>query len=320
MIRATLIAVSVVVLLGLAWIATDWARLNFVPSPVPIEAPVDAIIQHLGYEAMATRAIGAFAAMPESRRRELVQNLRVNLGALDAELARLRTSRLTILCIGERHMEATRRFLAEVALPALALDVLLLEISSDAFPETMARIDAGLPRVLLLDEDIAAVVRSVRRSNPNVVIAGIDESDSQKSQRIHRKTGSRDISIAGNLRSHVRRGKRHAVLFGALHCADQPNWMYRRIRLGEHRVNREEIRNINVIGEHQDGPLEAFLTFIHAIGVERRSFLIADTGALDRLMYTWFPALTGIFLRFDSVIVFQEHAHAHTRSTAGSLE
>ncbi len=313
MVRTTLIVASVLILLGLVWSTAQWARLNFVPSPIPIEIPADAFVQHAGYEELATKAIEAFAAMPAGRRRALVENLRANLGDLHEELARLNASRFTILCIGERHMATTRRFLAEVVLPALTIDVLLLETPGDALPEIMSRIDAGLAEVDLLDADIAAIIRSVRSANPAIVIAGIDETATQKAQRVHRKQGSRDISITGNLRSHVRRGKRHAVLFGALHCADQPNWMYRRTRLGEHRVKPEEIRNANVIGEHQDGPLEAFLVFIHAIGIERRSFLIADTGALDGLIYAWFPALTRSFLRFEAVIVFQEHAHTHSR-------
>lgn len=320
MVRTTLIVASVLILMGLAWSAAQWARLNFVPSPTPIEIPADAFVQHAGYEELATKVIEAFDAMPASRRRALVENLRANLGDLHEELKQLNASRLTILCIGERHMATTRRFLAEVMLPALTIDVLLLEAPGDALPEIMSRIDAGPAEVDLLDADIAAIVRSVRGTNPAIVIAGIDETATQKAQRVHRKRGSRDISITGNLRSHVRRGKRHAVLFGALHCADQPNWMYRRVRLGEHRVKRAEIRNINVIGEHQDGPLEALLVFIHAIGIERRSFLIADTGALDRLIYAWFPALTRSFLRFEAVIVFQEHAHTHSRATPGSLE
>ena len=320
MVRTTLIVASVSILLGLAWITAQWARLNFVPSPAPIEIPADAFVRHAGYEESATKAIEAFDAMPAGRRRALVENLRANLGGLHEELRRLNASRLTILCIGERHMTTTRRFLAEVVLPALTIDVLLLETPSDALPEIMSQIDADQAQVDLLDADIAAIVRSARRSNPGIVIAGIDESASQKAQRVHRKRGSRDISIAGNLRSHIRRGKRHAVLFGALHCADQPNWMYRRVRLGEHRVKREEIRNVNVIGEHQDGALEAFLAFIRAIGVARRSFLIADTSALDGSIFTWFPALTRSFLRFEAVIVFQEHAHTHSRATPGSLE
>jgi hypothetical protein len=314
LIRGTLIVASVLVLLGLAWFGAEWARLNFVPSPTPIEVPADAFIQHPGYEAMATKAIESFAAMPDARRRALIENLRANVGALDVELAHLGTSRVTILCIGERHMAATRRFLAEVVLATLPFDVLLLETSSDELPEIMRQIDAGLATVPLLGEDIAAVVRSARSTNPTIVVAGIDETQSQKDQRIYRKRGSRDISIAGNLRSHLRRNRRHAVIFGALHCADQPNWMYRRIRLGEHRVSREEIRNVNVIGEHQDGTVEAFLEFLHVIGVPRRDFMITDTGALDRSIFTWFPALTRSFLRFDGVIVFEEHPHAHSRA------
>jgi len=314
LIRDTLIVASVLVCLGLAWIGAEWAWLNYVPAPTPVEVPVDAFVQHAGYEAMADRGIEAFAAMPASRRRELAENLRSNIGNLDEELARLDESRLVILCVGERHMASTRRFLADTMFPKLAIDALFLEIPGDELPEMLRQIDAGVPEVPLLGEDIAAVVRSVRNSNADVVIAGIDESASQKAQRYHLKRGSRDISIAGNLRSQIRRQKRHAVLFGALHCADQPNWMYRRIRTSERRVNREEIRNINVIGEHQDGTVEAFMVFAHDLGVDAREFMIADTGALDRLIFTWFPALTNSFLRFDSVIVFREHDHTHIRN------
>ena len=172
----------------------------------------------------------------------------------------------------------------------------------------------------LLGEDIAAIVRAVRAANPRAVIAGIDESASQKAQRVYRKRGSRDASITDNLRSHIRRGKRHIVLFGALHCADQRNWLYRRLSLAEHRIKREEIVNINVIGEHQDGALEAFLEFIDTIGIPRRNFMITDTSALDTRVFTWFPAFTRTFLRFDAVIVFQEHAHTHSRGAPGPLE
>ncbi len=66
--------------------------------------------------------------------------------------------------------------------------------------------------------------------------------------------------------------------------------------------------------------MEALLVFIHAIGIERRSFQIADTEALHELIYAWFPALTKSFLRFDAVIVFQEHPHSHSRAAPGPLE
>lgn len=316
MIRATLTGAAVVAVVGLAWLAVEWARSHFVPSPVPIEAPEDAFVRHVGYEELATRALAAFRAMPASRRQALSDNLRAHLGNLDEELTRLNASSLRILCIGERHMTSTRRFLAEAVFPVLAVDVLLLEVPDDAWPAMMARIEAGDRAVPLLGADIANVVRAAQDANSDLVVAGIDESASQKAQRIHRRQGSRDVSITGNLRSQLRRDKRHAVLFGALHCADQPNWLYRRIRLGEHRVTREAIRNVNVIGEHQDGTLEAFLAFLHGIGIERRQFLIANVGTLDRLVFTWFAGLTRSFQRFDSVIVFREHDHDHIRVQA----
>ena len=285
------------------------------PSPQPIEPRADAFVLHVGYEPLASNAIDAFASLPERRRQRVYENLRTNLGSIDEGLAELASTHVAILCIGEHHAGSTRRFVADSLLPALAVDVLLLEAPSDRMQLMLEEIDAGVPEVLLLGEDIAAVVRSARRANPSVIVAGIDESDAQKAQRIHRGEGSRDRAITANLRSHLGRRKRHAVLFGALHCADQPNWMYRRVILGERRIARENIRNVNVIGEHQEGSIEAFLEFIHVIGLERRNFMLTTTHALDPFIYSWFPALTRSFLRFDSVIVFAEHTHAHSPGT-----
>ena len=320
MFRVTVIIALVASLGGLAWFAAEWAQLNFVPSPQPIEPPADAFILHVGYESLASDAVDAYASLPESRRQRVYENLRANLGSLDQGLAELASAPLTILCIGEHHAASTRRFVAERLIPALDVDVLLLEAPGDRMQIMLEQIDTGLPEVLLLGEDIAAVVRSARRANPSVVVAGIDESDAQKAQRTHRGQGSRDRAISANLRSHLSTRKRHAVLFGALHCADQPNWMYRRVILDERRVSREHIRNVNVIGEHQEGPVEAFLEFIHALGLERRNFMLTATRALDPLIYSWFPALTRSFLRFDSVVVFQEHAHAHSPGSPRPLE
>ena len=47
MIRDTLIVASVLVCLGLAWIGAEWAWLNYVPAPTPIELPVDAFVSRL---------------------------------------------------------------------------------------------------------------------------------------------------------------------------------------------------------------------------------------------------------------------------------
>lgn len=312
MFRTFLIATLVLSLAGLAWLAAEWARLNFVPSPRPVEPRADAFVQHIGYESLASRAVDAFSALPEQRRHALVANLRGNLGDLQAGVAGLAAMRSTILCIGERHIGTTRAFIADTLIPALAVDVLLLEAPVDGVTAILDQVDAGVPEVPLLGEDIAAVIRAARRANPDVVVAGIDESDAQKSQRVHRREGSRDGAITSNLRSHLRKTKRHAVLFGALHCADQPNWLYRRVVLGEHRVAPDKIRNVNVIGEHQDGTIEAFLEFVHVAGIPRRNFVLTDTRALDPLVYSWFPGLTRSFLRFDSVVVFQEHAHVHS--------
>jgi hypothetical protein len=235
-----------------------------------------------------------------------MENLGNALGSVDSGLALIADAEPNFLCVGEYHSSSTRRFLAEQIFTALPVDVLYLEIADDDLPGLVTRIDAGVDPVPLLGADIAAIVRAVRKSNPRVIISGIDESDAQQGEREVRKGGSRDQSITTNFRSRFRRGKRHAALFGSLHCTEQPNWMYVRIRDAETRMESGQTWNLNVIGAHQDGAVEAFLVFLSEIGLPRDAFMIADTSALDPLVYRWFPTLTRSFGRFRSAIVFPE--------------
>jgi len=307
-VRAVLIVVTGVLVLALAGIAVRWAFENFVPSPVPIEVPADAPIRHPGYEAMAERALRRFAELPAEKRREVEANLRESLSSLDDWLAALRQRRLELLCIGEHHEETTRRFLAERVFPYLPIDVLMLEATSIELERIVETTRAGLAHVPLLGADVSGVIRAARRRNSSLALAPIEESESQREHRMARGDGSRDRSIADNFRSHLRRGKRHAVLFGALHCTDQTGWLFTRIARTEHRIDPNATLNVNVLGSHQDGTLEAFLFFMHEIGVQRTVFAIPETSALHPAVYEWFPPLTRSFGRFRAAVVFDEDA------------
>ena len=144
MFRGILIATTVVLTLSLVFIAARWAQRNFVPSPIPMVIPKDAPIQTPGYyETMAEKALQGFAAISPERRQALIANLKDNLQPLDQSLARLRSSRIEFLCIGEQHMASTRRFVAERVVPVLAVDVLYLEVADDELPSLMQQIDTG---------------------------------------------------------------------------------------------------------------------------------------------------------------------------------
>ena len=55
--------------------------------------------------------------------------------------------------------------------------------------------------------------------------------------------------------------------------------------------------NVKVLGEHQNGPLEAFVYFLDEIGIEKKSFVIPDTSALHPYIYDFFSRLTDKLLK-----------------------
>ncbi|MDX1432654.1 MAG: hypothetical protein R3286_09415 [Gammaproteobacteria bacterium] len=306
MLRFVLAFVTLALLIALGAIAARWARDHFVPAPAPVEVPADAPIRHLGFDIIAARALEEYRALPADGREAILANLRSNVVPLASWLDALEQRGYGLLCVGERHEDATRRFLAERVLPSLGVDVLMLEATSDELAAITKRVYANEKRVTLLGADIAAVIRAARRRNPYLVLAGIEEHPAQRTQRQDRRQGSRDRSITANLRSHLRPGKRHVAIFGALHCTDQPGWLYARIGAEEHRLARGDMLSVNVLGRHQDGTLEAFVWFLDSLGIATGDFAVPRTAALHRAVYEWFSPLTRSFAYYQAVVVFDE--------------
>lgn len=306
MLRVVLVAIALVLVAALGVIAARWASEHFVAAPAPVIIPADAPIRHRGAEIIAKRAIEQFHALPDGEREAIVGNLRDSMLPVRPWLAGIDRLGYEFICLGERHADATRRFLAEQVLRDLPMDVLLLETTPDELAESMARMQANEPYVSLLDADIGSVIRAARERNPELAIAGIEEQAAQRARRQTEGHGTRDKSITENFRTHVRRGKRHVVLIGALHCTDQEDWLYRRVRESERRIGHEHMINVNVLGSHQDGALEAFLAFLDEVGIAHGDFVIADTSALHPAIYDWFATLTRRFGYYRTVVVFDE--------------
>jgi hypothetical protein len=65
--------------------------------------------------------------------------------------------------------------------------------------------------------------------------------------------------------------------------------------------------NVQVLGEHQDGPLEGFVYFLDEIGIEKKHFVIPDTNSFHPRMYELFRLLKRQTLdKYQAVIVFRE--------------
>ncbi|MEN8751256.1 MAG: hypothetical protein AB1Z18_00640, partial [Desulfobacterales bacterium] len=69
---------------------------------------------------------------------------------------------------------------------------------------------------------------------------------------------------------------------------------------------KDRMLNVRVLGEHQNGPLEAFVYFLDEIGIEKKYFVIPNTNSLHPRIYELFKLLKRQTLdKYRSVIVFR---------------
>jgi len=203
--------------------------------------------------------------------------------------------------MGELHEESTRNFLAEEFFAKISTDVLLLEATPKNLKRLIKRMDAGRDYFPLLNADIMKILRSVKDRNPNIKIWGIEETKEQQ-----KSSNSRDQSIALNFWDRYQPGKLHIILFGALHCTNDPNWLFKSLcdqaslRLKEHMVN------VRVLEEHQNGPVEAFVYFLDKIGIGKKDFVIPNTNSLHPRIYELFQMLNRQTLeKYHSLVIFR---------------
>ncbi|BBO75617.1 hypothetical protein DSCW_30340 [Desulfosarcina widdelii] len=281
----------------------EWIKEEY---PQPSARPLNTErIQHPFYHEQAVNALQRFARLSNRERNGIKKSLESGLISMEQWLTRIGQSDCRIMCIGELHEESTRNFLAEEFFANLSVDVLLLEATPEALRRLTKRMNAGRTYFPLLGADIMNILRTVRAKNPNVQICGIEETDEQqKEENIH--SGSRDQSIAHNFWSRYRPGRRHLILFGALHCTNEPNWLFKRLCDQAPLPLKNRMANAQVLEEHQNGPVEAFVFFLDEIGIEKTSFVIPDTHALHACIYAWFPSLNRQALqKYRSLIVFR---------------
>jgi len=283
--------------------ARDWIKEEY-PQP-SANPPNTERIQHPFYHEQAANALQRFTRLPKRERNSIKKSLESGLISMEQWLTRIGQSDCRIMCLGELHEESTRNFLAEEFFANFSVDVLLLEATPEELRRLTKRMNAGRTYFPLLGADIMKTLRIVRAKNPNVQISGIEETDEQeKEQDSH--SGSRDESIAHNFWNRYRPGMRHLILFGALHCTNEPKWLFERLYDQASLPLKKRMVNAQVLEEHQNGPVEAFVFFLDEIGIPKASFVIPDTRLLHDCIYEWFPSLNRQSLqKYRSLIVFR---------------
>lgn len=311
--RMILVVLGGYFIIMLFLVAYEWIREEY-PRP-PTQSPNAERIQHPLYHKEAVSALKRFTRLPKPQREAIRKSLQSSMISIQQWLTHLGQSDYRVMCIGELHEESTRNFLAEEFLAKISVDVLLLEATPKELNRLIKRVDAGRTYFPLLGADMMNILRAVRAGNPDIKIYGVEETNKQQKERFGH-TGSRDQSIARNFWRRYQPGKRHIILFGALHCTNEPNWLFEYLRSQAPLFLREKMLNAQVLEEHQNGSLEAFVFFLDEIGIEKKNFVIPDTDALHPLIYELFESLSGQILnKFSALIVFRlQDCKAYTQN------
>jgi len=271
----------VVVLVGLlSFVAIHgWVQSVFGPTPAELDAARRAHFSQPSPNAV--RAVHLFRNLSAQERQGIRNYLEESFVPLNEWLAELDLSVFQVLCLGEDHRPATREFLADQFFSAVHVDVLMLEATTDELRVINEALIEGKADVPLLEADIAAVINSARTRNRDVVVAAIEEISQQREERQRgQNIGFRDDTITRNFWRNFRAGQRHAVLFGALHCADRPAWMFEQILRTASREVASQTRGIRIVGAYQDRTIADLLYFLDEIGFSRRNFVIARPQAI----------------------------------------
>ncbi|MDX1514526.1 MAG: hypothetical protein R3174_12385 [Gammaproteobacteria bacterium] len=296
---------TILVILGIFLaMGFEWAKENFVPSPTAPAPPSDGDVRYPDFDYLRTNALRELADIPAFERQQVRGNISAAVTPLDAWLGKLRRAQPELICVGESHDDVTRAFLARRFFPRYPVDTLMLESTHDELAILLKLIDSGSSRLSLLKADVAEVIRAARLANPRVAVRGIEESRAQFIARFENRSGSREHSIVENFRTHFRRGKRHAVLYGALHCIDEPSWFYGKVRALDAGGPELTTLSVNVVNAHESGETEAFVNFLEALELPPPPFVVPHTSLLHVEVYAWFPQLSRTFLQYDAVIVF----------------
>ena len=294
-------------LLAIVLIQAHTLYVNVTRPDVAEWPPPDDRIQFPDHHRWARRALAGVAALPPKQRAELLAAIERAIQPFPGWLAALNRRPIAVLCVGENHEPYLRRFLADRLFAALKADVLLLEATSHEVRRIRTRVDAGDNRVMLLEADIARLLRNALKANPRLVVDGIEERPEQRSARLQQGTGSRESSIEANFRIRYRPGRRHVVLYGAFHCTHRGGWLFQRLRKRQPPdALPDALLNLRVAWEHQEPPFEAFVYFLDELGIAPADFVVADPSTLPAEIGEWFPFLSANELgAFGAVAVFR---------------
>ncbi len=266
--------------------------------PVGPSGPVRDRKRIPSFERWGSAAVAKFRALGEADRARILASIDENVLTMDEWLRQLAQSRWEFLCLGERHYDEHRRFMAEEFFKRLPLDVLFLETEPDKLQEMIAVSDTAGGTAYLLKAEISGVLNAVRSANPDVELIGAEAEEDDRGGL------SRDSWVAKQIRARYVPQARNAALYGALHCTNGGTWYYNQLLESGGTLRPESMISVDI---RNAGSAEALpmVLFLSELGITESSFVIPDVNALEPEIYEWRLISPSTYQDFDSAVTFR---------------
>lgn len=307
--------VTLVLLVALMALATRWAIEHHDSAPSADAVTRDPRLSFAHAAHLGRSALEAYRRLPAAEQDRLRKALEENLWTLSRWSATIRERGPRFLCLGERHRDAVRRFLAASVLPRLPLEVMMLEADLSWVRAALEAHAAGEPVPHLLDATMTPIFDALATFHSSADIIGVDESALER--RARRSLSRADLSrlaredtILTNLRRRWQPGKRHVVLFGALHCRDLPQWLFARLPRESDVVDRAQSLNTVVLARYQEPAIQLLMYLLEEMGLRGSAWVVPDTTRFPQRLLQWLPNVTDAFATYDSAILFDDRARA----------
>lgn len=289
-------------------IGLGWSFENYRPRPLPDQHAGDPRLSFRPAAHLARRAVHEFRALPDDKQQELRDQLIASMSSID-EWAREHASRVSLLCLGERHEDAIRAFIADQLMPRLDYQVLMLETSQAQLRTMLHQFNKGRP-VRLLDASLNAILSSAKALKPPAQIIAIDEYQAVATGSA-RPLGGREDSLVARIRQQWHPAQQYMVLFGALHCRAEPGWMLYRIAHEDERIRRAGIMGAVVLARYREASAQVLMYMLEEIGLGREIVVIPRVSDFPILIQRWLPITADAFAGYDSAILFDDRAKAY---------
>ncbi|MFT5449788.1 MAG: hypothetical protein ACI9DC_004986 [Gammaproteobacteria bacterium] len=309
--------------IALLAIVVNWALEHYRASPIPDRPPEDPrfAVRHTAY--LAYRAAAHFQALNADEQRDLRAQVVASMSTLD-EWAQQYASAADLLCLGERHEDAVRAFIASQVLPRLSFQVLMLETSRLQLHELIARFNQHKPAIML-GASLAPILRAALSRQPPVRVLAIDEPQGLRRRESNAVVASvptnlqvdRESAVVERIRAQWKVGQQHIILFGALHCRFAAGWMMGKLTEDDHRIRDAGISSAVVLARQHEGSAQMLMYLLEEMDLARDIVVIPQISRFPRLIQQWLPPVTEAIADYDSAIVFDERLRtAPTASVA----